>query len=107
VTFMEHVIHNRPKMQIQPTNGEKDGPASLLLKISDLESETWVRTPGNGDRIQGLSRAALYRIVNDPTSGVASVSLRQPGTYRGTHLIGLNSLRAYIARQAIKQIASR
>lgn len=81
--------------------------ATPFATSSGLENETWVRLPGIGDRIEGLSRAAVYRICNDPKSGVVSVGLSQPGNKRGVRLIGLNSLRAYIARCAAEQIANR
>lgn len=63
--------------------------------------------PANGARLEGLSRPALYRLLDDPDSGVVSVSLRQAGTARGVRLIGRKSLRAWIARQAHAQLAAR
>lgn len=63
--------------------------------------------PANGARLEGLSRPALYRLLDDPAAGVVSVSLRQPGAARGVRLIGRKSLRAWIARQAQEQLAAR
>jgi len=57
--------------------------------------------------VEGLSRAAVYRIIDDPQTGVVSVSLKQPGAERGIRLIGLKSLRAHIARCASEQLANR
>lgn len=81
--------------------------ASPSASTPGLGSETWVRLPANGGRLEGLSRAALYRIVGDKASGVISVVICQPGSDRGVRLIGLQSLRAYIARCAENQIAAR
>ena len=81
--------------------------ASPSASTPGLGSETWVRLPANGGRLEGLSRAALYRIVGDKASGVVSVAICQPGSDRGVRLIGLQSLRAYIARCAENQIAAR
>jgi hypothetical protein len=72
-----------------------------------LHDEDWARMPANGARLEGLSRPALYRLLDDPASGVVSVSLRQPGTARGVRLIGRKSLRAWIAKQAQEQLAAR
>lgn len=63
--------------------------------------------PANGARLEGLSRPALYRLLDDTASGVVSVSLRQPGTARGVRLIGRKSLRSWIACQAQEQLAAR
>lgn len=72
-----------------------------------IEDEDWARMPANGQRLEGLSRPALYRLLDDPAAGVVSVSLRQPGAARGVRLIGRRSLRAWIARQAAEQLAAR
>jgi hypothetical protein len=88
-------------------NGGAGATASPFATSSGLESETWVRLPAIGGRIEGLSRAAVYRIIDDSASGVVSVSMRQPGAERGIRLIGLNSLRAYIAKCASEQLADR
>jgi hypothetical protein len=83
--------------------------ASLPAQINgpDIENEDWSRMPANGARLEGLSRPALYRLLDDPASGVVSVSLRQPGTARGVRLIGRKSLRSWIAKQAQEQLAAR
>jgi len=95
------------KMQNAKTQNGGQGEANPSATITGLENETWDRLPGIGGRIEGLSRAAVYRICNDPKSGVISVGLSQPGNKRGVRLIGRNSLRAYIARCAAEQLASR
>ena len=74
---------------------------------AQIENEDWGRLPVNGSRLEGLSRPHLYRLMDDPSSGVVSVSLRQPGTARGVRLIGRKSLRAWIAKQAQEQLAAR
>lgn len=84
--------------------GEQANPSASQ---SGLAAEEWVRLPGINERLEGLSRAAVYRIIDDPASGVVSVSMKQPGTDRGIRLIGKNSLRAYIARCAHAQLADR
>jgi hypothetical protein len=81
--------------------------ASLPASNSGLENESWIRLPGIGGRIEGLSRAAVYRLIDDPASGVVSVSMTNPGAARGIRLVGLNSLRACIARRATEQLANR
>ena len=81
--------------------------ATLSANQSGLESETWDRLPGMGERLEGISRPGIYRIIDDPKSGVVSVSLKQPGTNRGIRLVGRNSLRSYIARCAQEQLADR
>lgn len=88
-------------------NGGAGATASPFATSSGLESETWDRLPGIGERLEGISRPGIYRILDDPKSGVVSVSLKQPGTDRGIRLIGRNSLRAYIARCAEEQLADR
>jgi hypothetical protein len=87
----------------------KGATASLTEQNNgpDIENEDWARMPANGARLEGLSRPALYRLLDDPASGVVSVSLRQPGTARGVRLIGRKSLRAWIAKQAQEQLAAR
>ena len=93
---------------ITKQNSGAGAQASPSAQNSGLESESWVRLPANaGGRIEGLSRAAVYRLIEDPESGVLSVSLKQSGAARGVRLVGLNSLRAYIARCASEQLANR
>ena len=67
------------------------------------ESELWVRPPKNGQRLEGLSRSVVYQLIDDPGTGILSVSLRRPGTTRGCRLVGLKSLRAFLARLAAEQ----
>jgi len=94
-------------MQNQTQNGGQGATASPSLTTSGLENETWVRLPGVGGRIEGLSRAAIYRLMDDPGTGVISVALSQAGNKRGVRLLGIFSLRSYIARCAAEQLANR
>jgi hypothetical protein len=71
----------------------------------DPETEIWVRMPGNREKLEGLSRASLYKVIRDKRRGVVSISLKEPGTERGIRLLGLRSLRAYLARLAFEQNA--
>jgi hypothetical protein len=72
------------------------------------ESEIWVRAPKNGERLESLTRASIYGIISNPETQVTTVSLKSaPGAARGCRLIGLKSLRAYIARLAGEQNAHR
>jgi hypothetical protein len=87
--------------------GGTGATASLSASQSGLEAETWDRLPGMGERLEGISRPGIYRIIDDPKSGVISVSLKQPGTNRGIRLVGRNSLRSYISRCAQEQLADR
>ena len=68
-------------------------------------SEIWVRMPGNREKLEGLSRASLYKIIRDRGRGVVTISLKEPGAERGVRLLGLRSLRAYLTRLAIEQNA--
>lgn len=106
---VRHETTNRKdsKMQTTPTHRGTGDTASPTASTPGLGSETWERLPATGKRLEGLSRAALYRIVGDKASGVVSVAICQPGSDRGVRLIGLQSLRAYIARCAENQIAAR
>jgi len=87
----------------------KGATANLPAQINgpEIADEIWDRMPANGARLEGLSRPCLYRLLDDPSSGVVSVSLRQPGTARGVRLIGRKSLRAWIAKQAQEQLEAR
>jgi hypothetical protein len=75
--------------------------------VSDPESEIWVRMPANREKLEGLSRATLYKLVNDARSGVVTISLREPRTERGVRLLGLRSLRRYLANLARDQMRKR
>jgi hypothetical protein len=70
----------------------------------DPARETWVRPPKSGERLEALSRARIYAIIENPDNRVISVCLKaNPKAQRGCRLIGLNSLRAYLARLAAEQ----
>ena len=70
----------------------------------DPASETWVRPPKNGERLEALSKASIYAILDNPESRVISVCLKaNPKAQRGCRLIGLKSLRAYLSRLAAEQ----
>jgi hypothetical protein len=75
--------------------------------VADPEGEIWVRMPGNREKLEGLSRATLYKLINDVRSGVISISLREPGAERGVRLLGLRSLRRYLANLARYQMRQR
>jgi hypothetical protein len=71
---------------------------------SDPARETWVRPPKSGERLEALSKANIYAILDNPESRVISVCLKaNPKAQRGCRLIGFKSLRAYLARLAAKQ----
>ena len=78
---------------------ERKPPASLA------KSEKWARMPANHGRLEGLSRGTLYQLIGKGL--VMSVSLRGPGAERGIRLVGLCSLRAYLARLAAEQNGPR
>ena len=65
--------------------------------------ETWARMPANHERLEGLSRGTLYQLIAKGL--IVSVSLRELGAERGVRLIGLCSLRTYLARLATEQNA--
>jgi hypothetical protein len=69
------------------------------------EAETWVRPPKNGERLEGLARSVVYQLIEDPSNGIFSISVRRPGTRRGCRLIGQKSLRAFLSRLATEQNA--
>jgi len=67
------------------------------------EQPKYIRLPKGKElcRYSGLRRSKLYSLIsptkaNNFTTVVESVSLRQPGTKRGTRLIVLQSLLDYI-----------
>lgn len=91
----------------QHSGARAEASAPAQINGPGIENEDWARMPANGARLEGLSRPALYRLLDDPAAAVVSVSLRQPGAARGVRLIGRKSLRAWIARQAQEQIAAR
>jgi hypothetical protein len=68
-------------------------------------TEVWVRMPGNREKLEGLSRATLYKVIRDKSRGVVSISLKEPGAERGIRLLGLRSLRAYLTRLSVEQNA--
>jgi len=94
-------------LNIKKQDSGAGATASPFATSSGLEGEEWTRLPAIGQRVEGLSRAAVYRAIDDPATGVVSVSLKQPGAKRGVRLIGRNSLRAWIARSASEQLANR
>jgi hypothetical protein len=75
--------------------------------VADPESEIWVRMPANREKLEGLSRATLYKLINDARSGIVTISLREPGAKRGVRLLGLKSLRAFLSRVAAEQNPAR
>lgn len=67
------------------------------LSNGEGQSARWVRLPTNaGERLQGLSRATIYNLINDGV--IKSASLKQPGKLTGIRVIWLPSLLEYIER---------
>lgn len=67
------------------------------MKISNnVNSPEWCRMPGNGQRLEGLSRATLYGLMAD--GEIKTACLRRKASLTGTRLIHLPTLRAYIAK---------
>ena len=59
--------------------------------------EQWVRLPTKpGERLQGLSRATIYLLINE--GRVKSACLKKPGNLTGIRLIWLKSLMDYLER---------
>jgi len=57
--------------------------------------ERWVRLPTKpGERLQGLSRASLYILINE--GRIKSANIKKPGKLTGIRLIWLQSLMDYI-----------
>jgi hypothetical protein len=67
----------------------------------NVEEECWVRMPPNHQRLEGLNRGSIYELIAKRL--VVSISLRRPGAARGIRLVGLRSLRGYLARLAVEQ----
>lgn len=76
---------------------------AAIDSVSDQEIENWVRMPANREKLEGLTRATLYDLINDRRSGVISISLRGPGAKRGIRLLDRTSLRRFLARKAAEQ----
>lgn len=59
--------------------------------------EKWVRLPTKpGERLQGLSRATIYNLID--AGLIKSASLKQPGKLTGIRVIWLPSLMDYIGQ---------
>ena len=89
-------MFNDIRLQMQETSN------AIILGV-EPEDEIWVRPPKNGQRLETLSRSLVYALIDDPSTGILSISLRRPGTSRGCRLVGLKSLRKFLARHALKQ----
>ena len=67
--------------------------------FTELFAKRWIRLPTHGHcPFTGLSRAAYYQLISAGT--IRSACLRAPGALRGTRLIWLPSVMAYIERFA-------
>ena len=67
------------------------------MELTDGEGkyEQWVRLPTKpGERLQGLSRAFIYILINE--GQVKSACIKKPGKLTGIRLIWLQSLMDYI-----------
>lgn len=58
------------------------------------QESVWVRLPRSGGRLEGLSRAHIYKLIED--GRIESRNLKEPGASRGVRLVKLDSLRSYI-----------
>lgn len=77
------------------------------MNIENYDDKEWARLPRNGEKICGLSRAAFYRMMDDPGCTVIFVSLRKPGSTRGTRLVSVKSVKEYIAKAATAQMIQK
>lgn len=59
--------------------------------------DNWLRLPSKpGARIHGLSRAAIYELIN--ANKIRSANIRKPGNIKGIRLVWEQSLIDYIER---------
>ena len=70
-----------------------------------LSSRLWTRVPRCGSRCPqtGLSRTRLYRLLHTSGTGIKTVMLKSPGKEKGTRLIEVQSVLAYLDRLAAEQ----
>ena len=71
------------------------------MTASGHESQ-WARLPKTGRHLEGLSRAYLYRLIEN--GKVQSISLVTPGSRKGVRLVNILSLRAFLSGEASKQL---
>lgn len=71
------------------------GPAHVNALGSD-----WGRLPHAGERLEGLSRSYLYKLIMD--GSIRSHVLKKRGAVRGCRLIHLPTLREFIADAGAK-----
>jgi len=85
-----------PQNTTAPVEAPKDSPATKPI---------WIRLPKSGHACPwtGLSRSALNALILGPNPPVKSVSLKKRHAIRGTRLIHLESLLAYIEGVAAAQ----
>jgi hypothetical protein len=84
-------------------SGLRDSAFLPAEQYLDFCEERWLRLPVDGERLEGLSRDALDRIAEDPSTGVLFPTLT--GANRGAKFVGMRSLLRYLARCAAGQTA--
>ena len=86
--------------------GHTTAPVATLAPVTAFQPQPeFIRLPKRGQcPITGLTRSKLYDLIS-PNEGngfkppVKSLSLRKPGQTKGTRLIVLQSLLAYLRRE--------
>jgi predicted DNA-binding transcriptional regulator AlpA len=71
------------------------------LTDGDGKFEKWERLPTRaGERLQGMSRATIYNLID--AGLVKSASCKQPGKLTGIRVIWLPSLMDYIEKHTVQ-----
>ncbi len=74
------------------------------LTDGDGKSERWERLPTRaGERLQGMSRATIYNLID--AGVVKSASIKRPGKLTGIRVIWLPSLLNYIEQHVEMVVA--
>jgi len=69
----------------------------------DGKFERWERLPTKaGERLQGMSRATIYNLID--AGLIKSASIKQPGKLTGIRVIWLPSLLEYIERHVETEV---
>jgi hypothetical protein len=81
-----------------------------MLKVNapkEYAAEEWIRLPKPGQRFLGLTRSSWMDVINNPKSGVRSISIKQPGKQRGIRILYMPSVHAYFDRLTKEQEAAK
>jgi hypothetical protein len=74
--------------------------------MTTSKPQQWTKPPASGQQCpySGLGRTSTYRLIGRSNGSIRSVSLKQPGTKRGTRLFSVPDILAYLDRLAASQL---